>query len=234
MQDRVINLLNETLDKKIYEYGFADITGLIDHELYPFDYGIAILRRLDDEIINGINNGPTVLYFDHYNKVNQELNENVHLIAEKLLLLGINAFPIPATIEDDKIKDDFLHTLEYPFSHKMIATRAGLGWIGKTDLLVSKRFGPRIRLASIGVNTPLLPLSAPIDESHCGKCSLCAEHCPGKAATGLSWNITVKRNEFFDPYKCREYCKKISKEKIQKEISLCGKCVQICPRGVRK
>ena len=34
--------------------------------------------------------------------------------------------------------DKSLPNLRYDISHKMVATRAGLGWIGKTDLFVSK------------------------------------------------------------------------------------------------
>ena len=37
----------------------------------------------------------------------------------------------------------------------MIATRAGLGWIGKTDLFISKDIGARLRLVSILIDRPV-------------------------------------------------------------------------------
>jgi epoxyqueuosine reductase QueG len=44
----------------------------------------------------------------------------------------------------------------------MAATRAGIGWIGKKDLLVSEKFGPRNRLASVLTNYPFENLGGPI------------------------------------------------------------------------
>jgi epoxyqueuosine reductase QueG len=48
-------------------------------------------------------------------------------------------------------------------SHKMVATRAGLGWIGKTDLFVSNKYGPRVRLASIRIDAPVSSINKPIN-----------------------------------------------------------------------
>ena len=56
------------------------------------------------------------------------------------------------------LKEDYMEGLNklkvkiVDISHKMVATRAGLGWIGKADLFISSRFGPRLRLVSILIN----------------------------------------------------------------------------------
>ena len=39
--------------------------------------------------------------------------------------------------------------------HKTIATRAGIGWIGKSALLVTAKYGSAIRLSSILTDTPI-------------------------------------------------------------------------------
>ncbi len=123
-------------------------------------------------------------------------------------------------------------TLRHYFSHKMVGTRAGLGWIGKSDLFVSVKFGPRLRLASILVDFPLKPLEPPIDSSRCGKCNVCVEACPAKAATGKLWNIKVDRDEFYDAYKCRDKAKEISLAATgQNEDEICGICIAVCPAG---
>jgi epoxyqueuosine reductase QueG len=116
----------------------------------------------------------------------------------------------------------------------MVATRAGLGWIGKTDLFISKKIGPRLRLVSILVKSALIAKSKPVDKSRCGTCNLCVEICPAKAANGLFWNINVKREDFFDPWKCRKQCAEFGKTKLGLDVRICGMCVAVCPVGQKK
>ena len=68
----------------------------------------------------------------------------------------------------------------------MVATRAGLEWIGKTDLLITKKFGPRLRLTSILLKDRVIPESKHIDISRCGTCNICVEICPAKQQTEKS------------------------------------------------
>ena len=143
----------------------------------------------------------------------------------------IEACPIKATVGDSELDDIYEKTLRYSFSHKLAATRSGIGWIGKTDLLVTSRFGPRVRLASVLTTVNISNSGVPIDESQCGSCNICVKHCPAKAATGQLWTTSIDRDVFFDPFKCREYCRQISAERIKKEISICGICVSVCPKG---
>jgi epoxyqueuosine reductase QueG len=192
--------------------------------------GISILRKLEDAVVDGIGLGPTFAYLDHYHQVNRELNECVQSIAASLEHAGFPSLAIPATVDDQKIQQQLLSTLSYPVSHKLVATRAGLGFVGKTDLLVSKRFGPRTRLASILTQAPL-EVADPINQSQCGTCSVCVKTCPAEAANGKSWQAGMAREEFFDAFKCRAYCRQISQEKLQEDISLCGLCVHVCPMG---
>ena len=234
METALISVLKAKLNPSIYEFGFADLSGLLSDKYKSYTHGVSILRKLDDSIIDSIRNSPTIDYYNHYREINHELNGMVVAIASQLKSNSYSFLPIKATVDDDELDEAYHKTLTYNFSHKMAATRAGLGWIGKTDLLVSHRFGPRIRLASILTDCPLKITTRPIEASLCGKCSICADNCPGKVSTGLLWNIHVPRNQFYDPFKCREYCRKISKEAIDKDMSLCGKCVCICPKGRRE
>jgi epoxyqueuosine reductase len=224
-------ILKKHLDATVYEFGYADLTGLLSKKYGSYTHGISILRHLDDTVIDAISSGPTSAYYEHYMSVNRELNRLVTVISEELTAIGISNRPVKATVEDSELDEAYFKHLLFNFSHKLVATRAGLGWIGKTDLLVSKRFGPRVRLASIVTDQALTPLGTPIDKSQCGTCSACITRCPGHAANGKLWDTSVFRNEFFDPFKCREYCRYISKEKLDKNISLCGMCVCVCPKG---
>jgi len=155
----------------------------------------------------------------------------IEVLSNLLKTYYIEAYPIKATVEDSELDDTYKKTLRYSFSHKLAATRSGIGWIRKTDLLVTSRFGPRVRLASILTTVNISNNGVPIDESQCGSCNICVNHCPAKAATGQLWTTSIDRDVFFDPFKCREYCRQISAERIKKEITICGICVSVCPKG---
>jgi epoxyqueuosine reductase QueG len=148
--------------------------------------------------------------------------------------MNISTISIEPTFSDDELDDEYYKTLRADVSHKMVATRAGLGWIGKTDLFISKKFGPRLRLATILTDYPLDCVNVPIDESRCGKCTLCVDKCPAQAANGIPWNIHVAREEFYNPFKCREKCLELSWQNMKQHISICGICVSVCPLGKPK
>lgn len=227
----IIEEIGKLCPPGIYETGYASLKGLLHPDFSSFPFGISIARKLDDSIIDKIKDGPTIAYHDLYHAVNLELNEKVTMIAEFINSQGINCLPVKATLPDSAIDESYAQTLRYKISHKMVATRSGMGWIGKTDLLITKRFGPRVRLASILTTEPVSSPGIPIEESLCGSCDLCVKKCPASASKGVLWSKDIDRDEFYDAHKCRNYCKTISDRLLGKDISICGICVSICPKG---
>ncbi len=66
-----------------------------------------------------------------------------------------------------------------------IAIDAGLGQLGRMGLLVTPKYGPRVRLAKVITDMPLVP-SVPIDfgvTEFCEACMLCATDCPSESVT---------------------------------------------------
>jgi reductive dehalogenase len=66
-----------------------------------------------------------------------------------------------------------------------IAVDAGLGQLGRMGLLVTPKYGPRVRLAKVITDMPLVP-NAPIDfgvDEFCEACMLCADDCPSESVT---------------------------------------------------
>jgi epoxyqueuosine reductase QueG len=229
-------MIKEILKKNLipseeFIFGFADLRGLVDHKFNGFHYGISIGKRLDDKIIDDIKNGPTIEYYNYYHRINNELTELTSKIHTDLLKAGIDSINIKPTISDgsEEYNSEYLRTLTVDISHKMVATRAGLGWIGKTDLFISRVFGPRLRLVSILLNHKPEYNSFPVEESECGKCNICVIKCPANAANGRLWNIRIHRDEFFDAQKCREKCSELARKKFNIDIRLCGICVSVCP-----
>lgn len=225
-------LKNNLIPLDEYIFGTADLSGLIDKKFGEYRFGICIGKRLDDSIIDAIESGPTLEYYNYYNQVNKELTETAKIIKNKLQKKGVDSLVIEPTIAtNSKEFENYLPTLTVDISHKIVATRAGLGWIGKTDLFISKDFGSRLRLVSILINQNPGMDSVPIEKSRCGKCNICVDACPAKAANGLLWDIKTHRDIFFNAHKCREKCGELAKQRLNVDKRICGLCVSVCPIG---
>ena len=221
---------NITLDVKdvIQQLG-ADIVGIGDITMLPskvrcnMTFGIAVAVAIDPEVIKGIQDGPTMEYRIAYDKLNEKLDQIVTLGAQYIQRLGYEA--IAQTVSEvSKTETEYNSVLP----HKTVATRAGIGWIGKNAMLVTKKFGSAVRISSILTNANLLP-DEPMNESLCKDCMCCKEACPGEAIIGVNWNVDTYRDQFFDPVKCKSTARKITKERLNIEKTLCGKCVFVCP-----
>jgi epoxyqueuosine reductase len=219
------------IPSKDYIYGFANLTGLLNKKFEGFNYGISIGRKLDDDIVNKIIEGPTLEYYSHYRQINIDLAALTNRISADLNRNDIETFNIEPTVSTAELDTIYLKTLRTDFSHKMVATRAGLGWIGKTDLFISKEIGPRLRLVSILLKRPVKSKTKQIDKSRCGTCTICVDFCPAKAANGKLWDITVERETFYDAFKCRTQCAEFGRIKLGKDARVCGMCVAACPIG---
>lgn len=218
-----------------YIYGFADLNGLLPDEYKNYSFGISIGKRLDNSVVDLVKNGPTVDYYNHYREINNDLQVVSNSITDELRKNGINCVGIvPTFILSSNEFKPYLKKLRYKVSHKMIATRAGLGWIGKTDLFISTKFGPRLRLVSILVESIPKIKVKPIDESRCGSCNICVKMCPAKASNGIPWNISTDRDEFFNAHKCREKCHEFGMQIFKRDVGICGICVAVCPIGRTK
>lgn len=235
----MIRIINEIVGRHLvpeenYIYGFADLTGLLNSKYIGFNYGISIGRILNSIIVDKVIDGPTLEYYSHYRQINKDLAVLTIKISEDLNKNNIETLNIDPTVSTSELDSVYFKTLRTDLSHKMVATRAGLGWIGKTDLFISKEFGPRLRLVSILLKSPVKPKSKPADRSRCGNCNICVDICPAKAANGKLWDITVDREEFFDPWKCRNQCAEFGRIRLGMDARICGICVAACPTGQKK
>jgi epoxyqueuosine reductase QueG len=186
-------------------------------------------------VVDGIaGRGPTGAYYQQYLDTNQALNTLTAEIHRALVAAGIPAMAIRATLSDDDLSAEFRRTLTPELSHKMAATCAGLGWIGKTALLVTEAFGPRLRLATVLVSQPLPRLAQPVTASQCGGCSLCVDQCPAGAATGALWCAGDPREKLLNAFKCRTACREITARNLGRDESLCGICLAACPVGNKR
>jgi epoxyqueuosine reductase QueG len=201
--------------------GFCNVKALLPEEWQDTPFAISLAIALEKEIISGISNGPTLEYYTEYRRVNAALNELGARIAAHLRQFGQTARELAAT--DVGIDDNLCTKLP----HKTPATRAGLGWIGKSALLVTEEFGPGIRFTTVLTDMEL-PVGIPILASRCGLCNECVQSCPGKAMTGRNWDVSCVREDIFDARACRRAARaKAAKVGIPETI--CGICLAVCP-----
>ena len=233
MQQKIDVIIRKHLiPSENFIFGYADLTGLLDKKFNGFIYGISIGRRLDPSIVSRITGGPTMEYYSHYKQINEELALVSGRICEDLNAHDIETINMPPTVSTEDLDGIYYKTLRTDLSHKMVATRAGLGWIGKADLLITRQFGPRLRLTSILLKDRVVSEAKPIDKSKCGTCRICVDICPAQAASGRAWNINIGREKFFDPWKCRNQCAEFGRTRLSMNARVCGMCVAACPIGL--
>jgi epoxyqueuosine reductase len=114
-----------------------------------------------------------------------------------------------------------------PVLERAWATKAGLGWIGKNSMLITRKSGSFFFLAEL-ITDLELEYDKPFGGDYCGDCSRCMDACPTSA-------ITDPR--IVDAGKCISYLTIENKEEIPLEfkgkykqwIFGCDICQQVCP-----
>ncbi|MBW2303993.1 MAG: reductive dehalogenase [Deltaproteobacteria bacterium] len=105
-----------------------------------------------------------------------------------------------------------------------LAVDAGLGELSRMGYLVTKEFGPRVRLAAVTTNMPLVP-DKPVDlgvEDFCRICKKCAVCCPsGSIPMGEQREVNGTLRWKLDAESCFEYWGKIG--------TGCNVCMRVCP-----
>jgi epoxyqueuosine reductase QueG len=198
-------------------FGVADVSGIkSEFALSPrikdkLDRAVCLGVRLSAAILEEITDAPTRLYFHHYRTLNALLDQLAVKATNYIQAKGYAAMPIPASqiLDWEKQKGHL--------SHKKIGYLAGLGWLGRNNLLVNEKLGSQFRLVSILTDMPL-KLVRP-SQDNCGKCRACLVACPAQAIK--------EKLEDFDYFRCFEKLKEFQKQHLVDQY-ICGCCVRIC------
>lgn len=101
------------------------------------------------------------------------------------------------------------------------AALAGIGPIGKNNLLISEHYGSQIRLRALVTNAPL-NCGNPITKSnYCEDCNLCVEACPADALNGGD----------YDRMACETYQLNNLRNMSNYSSIWCNRCIEACPIG---
>jgi epoxyqueuosine reductase len=234
---RVQDAYTESIKGRIVGLG-ADLVGVADAEplramrltpprlLAPFSRAISLAIRLPAAVFEEILDRPTPNYATIYQTANRILDEIAFRTAAILEEDTFKALPIAAS--------QVLDTKNWyaAISHKAVGRMAGLGWQGKSLLLVTPRYGPRVRLVTVLTNAPL-KADGPI-KNRCGKCTLCQEACPVGAIKGVSTQEHyTSRSEALYFSRCVEKLVGEFSKLPHVGAPICGICIKACPFGQR-
>jgi epoxyqueuosine reductase QueG len=197
--------------------------------LLRLPFALSIAMRLLPEVLATLKDHPNQLYEHHYRQVNFALDRLALELAQRINSLGGQALPIAASqLVDWKNQRGHL-------SHKRVAVAAGLGWLGRNNLLVTPRSGAQVRLVTVLTDLPVRdtpsPATRPLDHSAtvslpssgCGSCRACIDACPAHAI-----GETAAEFRHLD---CFALLKEFQRARYVSQY-ICGLCVRACPGRV--
>jgi epoxyqueuosine reductase len=219
----IVNTKNDELNAYLNELE-VDVAGVADLDLYgdkllgvdpdvagQYRYGVTYGLRLTRGIMETVKDGPNSLYLHHYRQLNYRLDMIGYVLSKWIEGRGHRSLPFAASQVVD------WQNQKGHISHKKVGEVAGVGWIGRNNLLVHPRFGAYVRYNTVLTSMPLAP-GIPLARD-CGNCRVCVGRCPAEA---------IKEDRaMFDHRGCFEQLNRFRKERnIGHHI--CGICVEAC------
>ncbi|MFA8435366.1 MAG: hypothetical protein ACEPOZ_12680 [Marinifilaceae bacterium] len=200
---------------------FVDVSQLSDKQNQGYPNAILIGILLSPAYLREVTE--TVEYVEEMIRNNRVEEDEFHLkeaktdqladsTADFLVSKGYSAY---SQSENNILSTGFFdeNTKSTPLPHKTIAGLAGLGWIGKHNLLVTTKFGSAISMCTVLTDAPLKTVLHSPSQSLCGDCHICETICPVEAIKGKHWDTGISRDEIVDVYQCKT----------------CLKCLALCP-----
>lgn len=176
-------------------------------------YGISLGYRLSDSVLSTIDGAPSLIYKHHYKTVNWLLDQCAEKLANLIQAKGYRSLAIPASQTVNWEQQ------EGHLSHILVAKECGLGWIGRSGLLVHPKYGARVRYATVLTDLELENDNGTdtTKEYGCGDCHKCIDACPAGAISKNGYNKE----------KCVEQLKKFAAIRGV-GVYICGVCVKVC------
>lgn len=133
-----------------------------------------------------------------------------------------------------RLREDFdaaaRATVDYgPLLERPFAAQAGLGWLGKSTMLLVPGFGPWVLLGAVATTLQLEP-DPPLQKS-CGACTRCITACPTGALDAAGNVLDARRCISFHTIENRGDIPLGLREHFKDWVFGCDDCLDACPVG---
>ncbi len=194
--------LNAAWERRIKDYGvdfvyFVDAAALPNEAAGEYSSAILFGKALSKDYVVAMRTGAQPKTKEVFN-TERKMDALSIKLAEQLEAEGYKSV--------GKLKTGVL-------PHKTVALRAGLGFIGKNNLLVTEPYGCALMMGKVLTSAPFITMSTGRQEPQCGDCNICVDACPTSALHGKTWSVTTSRDEILT----RKLC------------ALCLQCMVQCP-----
>ncbi|NMP38491.1 MAG: epoxyqueuosine reductase [Clostridiales bacterium] len=152
---------------------FTDISSLPEEATEGFDCAVLFGKALSREYLRAVRDGIKPKTKEIFN-TERKMDALSEKLAAKLNEAGYKSV--------GKLKSGQL-------PHKTVALRAGLGFIGKNNLLVTPEYGCALMLGKVLTQAPFITSYEPPKLPQCGSCRVCTEACEPGALLGKEWSI---------------------------------------------
>lgn len=121
-----------------------------------------------------------------------------------------------------------------PAFERAWAVRAGLGWVGRSSMLVHPRLGSFTLIGLLLLDVPLPEDFAPPAEvpDGCGACRRCMEACPTGAIVAPR-TLDARRCLSYQTIERREAVEPVFRPALEGRIFGCDRCMEVCPYNNR-
>ncbi|MFH1651492.1 MAG: hypothetical protein ABID87_05280 [Chloroflexota bacterium] len=149
----------------------------------------------------------------HNEYLSGRLNKAAYDVARASRSAGYKALPLPSAGCPTDTR--FLQAV---FSYKHAAVAAGMGYLGRSSLLITPEYGSRVRLSCCLTEVPLETTASKTFSEMCSGCDICLSNCPSGALTGAAEDEPYAINKFA----CGAF---------RTNAGGCSECVRLCPAG---
>jgi reductive dehalogenase len=198
----------------LYSHVVNDFTGEVQELKIPDQYRFAVVMAIEMDY-DFIKTSPTAVSSAAVGLGYSKMAFTAGLMAQFIRGLGYEAIPSGNDT-----------ALSIP-----LAVEAGLGELGRNGILVTEKFGPRVRLCKVFTDLPLVPDKPRFFgvQRFCELCKKCAEYCPSKAIPDggqTTEAMTVSNNSgvrkwMVNPEKCYRFWGANRTD--------CANCIRVCP-----
>jgi len=222
----MLHTINTQIENLLFEKGadivrFVDIGGIPVEQSQGFERAAVFCMPLSKEFILAVHDGKKIKYNEFVDK-EHKADALADFLAEYLQQKGYRAYS-GSEKSNEKNGNFDTKTMSSKLPHKTIAKLAGIGYIGKNNLMITEKYGCAFSMCSVLTNAPFETDKTRPISSKCGDCDLCKQICPGNSILGNEWSEKTGREGVIGVHKCMcalkcmVYCPKTLKYAMQSD-----------------